>query len=101
MKVRRAGSGFKLFCAFLWFLFRLTFAGVAAYRGCMLKEQIEKWCVENGKTRGDLAHMLNVGQSQVSKWASRSCTPRVDTNYQLAELLGLDPLVLWQWFKAK
>ena len=67
----------------------------------MLKEQIEKWCVENGKTRGSLADMLGVEQGQISRWSARTATPRVDTNYQLAELLGLDPLPLWQWFKSK
>lgn len=67
----------------------------------MLNERIEIWCAANGKNRAALAAMLGTSANVISKWAARRSVPRVETNKRLAELLGLDPVQLREWFKAK
>lgn len=67
----------------------------------MLNERIEIWCAANGKNRAALAAMLGTSANAISKWAARRSVPRVETNKRLAELLGLDPVQLREWFKSR
>lgn len=66
----------------------------------MLNEQIEKWCVANGKNKAGFAAEVGTNPENLSRWISGRARPRVEMNKRIAEVLGIDPLVLWESLKG-
>lgn len=61
---------------------------------------IEYWYPKN-RTDGDLAEMMSVDKSLISKWLSGTAEPPLERKIQLAKALGIDSRMIFPETKQK
>lgn len=79
----------------------IALPGAGGYCQPMLKAEIKKWCMSNGKTFDEFATLCGVTRQTLSSWCSGRAVPRSRCVPRVAGVLGIGASELAQMFDIK